>query len=124
VKPQGSPWQLIQAGDVAIAGRITDRLTGSSVGGGGDSFVAKYDATGKEVFVRRWPRPPMTAANALLLRCRRVAAGGRTNILGDVICGDDAGATDAYLMKLSGSGYLEWVRSPVVPRATGRRVSP
>lgn len=98
------------SGSVAIAGRITDRLTGSSVGGGGDSFVAKYDATGKEVFVRQVAPSTEDSANALSFAAdgSLLVAGQTSSAMSSAVT--HAGATDAYLMKLSGSGYLEWVR--------------
>lgn len=98
------------SGSVAIAGRITDRLTGTSVGGGGDSFVAKYDASGKEVFVRQVAPVTDDTASALAFAAdgSLLVAGQTSSAMSSAVT--HGGATDAYLMKLSGSGYLEWVR--------------
>lgn len=98
------------SGNVAIAGRITDRLTSSSIGGGGDSFVAKYDASGKEVFVRQVAPVTDDTANALAFAAdgSLVVAGQTSSAMSSAVT--HGGATDAYLMKLSGSGQLEWVR--------------
>jgi hypothetical protein len=113
-------------GNVAIAGRITDRLTASAVGGGGDSFVAKFDASGKEVFSRQVAPVTDDSANALAFSAdgSLVVAGQTSSTFSlSVVHG---GGTDAYLMKLSTSGNLEWVRQfggASSDRATGVAVT-
>lgn len=110
------------SGAVAIAGRITDRLTSSAIGGGGDSFVAKFDATGREVFVRQVAPLTDDTANALAFAAdgSLVVAGQTSSAMSSAVT--HGGATDAYLMKLTGSGQLEWVRQfggASIDRATG-----
>ena len=53
------------SGNVAIAGRVTDRLTTSATGGGNDSFVSKYNANGDEIFTRQIAPVLDDQANAL-----------------------------------------------------------
>ena len=113
-------------GNVAIAGRVTDRLTAAATGGNGDSFVAKYDASGKEVFVRQVAPATDDAANALAFAADgSLLVAGQTNsaVASSIVHG---GATDAYLMKLSAAGNLEWVRQfggTSSDRATGVAVT-
>ncbi len=97
-------------GNVAIAGRITDRLVASSVGGSGDSFVAKFDTTGKELFARQVAPVTDDAANAIAFATdgSLLVAGQTSSAMSSSV--SHAGGTDAYVMKLSAAGSLEWVR--------------
>jgi hypothetical protein len=52
-------------GNVAIAGKVSEKLSSTAVGGGEDSFVAKYDAEGREVFLRQISPVSDDTANAL-----------------------------------------------------------
>ncbi len=97
-------------GSVAIAGRITDRLTTLAAGGNGDSFVAKFDASGKEIFARQIAPVTDDAANAIKFAAdgSLVVAGRTSSAMSSSVT--HAGDSDAYLMKLSSTGNLEWVR--------------
>ena len=113
-------------GNVAIAGRVTDRLTASAVGGGGDSFVAKFDASGKEIFARQVAPVTDDSANALAFAAdgSLVVAGQTSSTFSSSVV--HGGGTDAYLMKLSSAGNLEWVRQfggASSDRATGVAVT-
>lgn len=114
------------AGNVAIAGRISDRLSSSSIGGGGDSFVAKYDASGKEIFARQVAPVTDDSANAVAFASdgSLIVAGQTSSAMSSSVT--HGGATDAYLMKLSSTGALEWVRQfggASSDRATGVAVT-
>lgn len=98
------------SGNVAIAGKVSDRLTSTSVGGGQDSFVAKYDAEGREVFTRQISPVSDDEANAIAFASdgSLLVAGQTNSALSASVT--HAGASDAYLMKLSSTGSLEWAR--------------
>ncbi len=98
------------SGNVAIAGKASEKLSSTAVGGGEDSFVAKYDAEGKEVFLRQISPVSDDTANAISF-----AADGSLLVAGQTRSAMSSsathnGGTDAYLMKLTSSGSLSWVR--------------
>lgn len=110
------------SGNVAVAGRVTDKLTTTSAGGGGDSFVAKYDTAGREVFLRQVSPVADDRATAVAFATdgSLVVAGQTASAM--AASATHAGATDAYLMKLSATGAMEWVRQfggATDDRATG-----
>ncbi len=97
-------------GNVAIAGKVTDRLTSTAIGGGDDTFVTKYGADGHEVFTRQIAPLLDDQANALAF-----ASDGSLFVAGQTKSAMSAGVThnggsDAYLMKLSSSGSLTYAR--------------
>jgi hypothetical protein len=97
-------------GNVAIAGKATDYLTSTSVGGGDDTFVTKFDANGQEVFTRQIAPVTDDQANALAF-----GADGSLYVAGQTTSAMSAslthgGGSDAYLMKLTTSGSLDYVR--------------
>ena len=98
------------SGNVAIAGRVTDRLTSTGIGGGGDTFVSKYDADGRELFTRQISPTADDQANALAFGAdgSLFVAGQTKAPMGSGIT--QAGGDDAYLMKLTSTGALEYVR--------------
>jgi hypothetical protein len=101
-------------------------LTTSAIGGGGDSFVAKFDASGKEVFSRQVAPVTDDSANALAFSAdgSLVVAGQTSSTFSSSVV--HGGGTDAYLMKLSTSGNLEWARQfggAATDRATGVAVT-
>lgn len=97
-------------GNVAIAGKVSDKLTSTSTGGGEDSFVTKFDSQGREIFTRQLSPSLDDQANALAF-----AADGSLFVAGQTQAAMSAtvahgGGSDAYLMKLTSSGSLEYVR--------------
>jgi hypothetical protein len=98
------------SGNVAIAGRVTDRLTTTATGGGSDSFVSKYDSQGNEVFTRQIAPVLDDQANALSFGADgSLYIAGQTK--GSISSGTtSAGGTDAYLQKLTAKGTLVYTR--------------
>ncbi len=98
------------SGNVAIAGKITDRLSSSAIGGGDDTFVSKFDADGREVFTRQIAPTTDDQANALTFGAdgSLYVAGQTKSAMSDGVT--HAGGTDAYLMKLTTTGALDYVR--------------
>lgn len=98
------------SGNVAIAGKVTDKLTSNSVGGGDDSFIAKYDVLGRELFMHQISPTTADQANAVAFTAdgSLLVAGQTTRAMNSSTT--QAGGTDAYLMKLSTTGALQWVR--------------
>lgn len=98
------------SGNVAIAGKVSDKLTPTAVGGGDDSFVAKYDAEGREVFLHQISPTTADQANAVAFTAdgSLLVAGQTTSAMNSSVT--QSGSTDAYLMKLGSTGTLQWVR--------------
>lgn len=98
------------SGNIAIAGKVSDRLTSSAVGGGEDTFVTKYDGDGREVFTRQIAPVLDDQANALAFAAdgSLYVAGQTKSAMGASVT--HAGGSDAYLMKLTASGALDHVR--------------
>lgn len=98
------------SGNVAIAGKVSDKLSSTAVGGGEDSFVAKYDAEGREIFLRQISPVSDDTANAIAFAAdgTLLVAGQTRSAMSSSVSHN--GATDAYLMKLSTTGSLNWVR--------------
>jgi hypothetical protein len=97
-------------GNVAIVGRVTDRLNDKATGGNGDSFVAKYDANGNEVFTRQIAPVLDDQANTVTF-----GADGSLYVAGQTkgvmtSSATNAGGTDAYLQKLTDKGTLVYTR--------------
>lgn len=97
-------------GNVAIAGKVSDRLTSTSIGGGDDTFVTKYDSQGREVFTRQIAPVTNDQANALAFGAdgSLYVAGQTNSSMSSSVTHN--GGTDAYLMKLSASGTMQYVR--------------
>jgi hypothetical protein len=98
------------SGNVAITGKVTDRLTSTAIGGGDDTFVTKYDSTGREVFTRQIAPVLDDQANAVTFGADgSLYIAGQTN--SSMAAGiTQAGGSDAYLMKLTSTGGLDYVR--------------
>jgi hypothetical protein len=97
-------------GNVAIAGRVSDRLNDKATGGNGDSFVAKYDTNGNEVFTRQIAPVLEDQANTLTF-----GADGSLYVAGQTkgvmtSTATNAGGTDSYLQKLTAKGTLVYTR--------------
>lgn len=97
-------------GNVAIAGKVSDRLTTTAIGGGDDSFVTKYDSEGREVFTRQVAPVSDDQANALAFGADgSLYVAGQTK--GAVASGvTHGGGVDAYVMKLSSTGGFAYAR--------------
>lgn len=97
-------------GNVAIAGKVTGRLTTTAIGGGDDTFVTKYDSEGRELFTRQIAPALNDQANALAFGADGslyVAGQTKSALSASVTHG---GGNDAYLMKLTSTGSLDWAR--------------
>jgi len=94
--------------NVVIAGQTRDLLTDSAYGGNYDSFVSKFDSTGKELWTRQAQPFADDAALALTVDATgAVFVAGRTNApVADGLT--QAGGSDAYVMKLDAGGALAW----------------
>ena len=97
-------------GNIAIAGKVTDRLTSASIGGGDDSFVTKYDSDGREIFTRQVAPMANDQANALAFGADgSLYVAGQTGgaVVSSVTHG---GGVDAYVMKLTSTGSFVYAR--------------
>jgi len=97
-------------GNVAIAGKVSDRLTTTSIGGGDDTFVTKYDSEGREIFTRQVAPITDDQANALAFGADgSLYVAGQTK--GSVAAGvTHGGGVDAYVMKLTSTGSFVYAR--------------
>ena len=97
-------------GNVAIAGKVSGHLTSASAGGGEDSFIMKLDSQGREVFTRQIAPQADDQANALAFAAdgSLFVAGQTAGAMSSTVT--QAGGSDAYLLKLSVSGGLEYAR--------------
>jgi hypothetical protein len=98
------------SGGVVVAGSVTGALTPTAIGGGTDSFVAKYGADGAQTWVRQIASGSNDRANG-------VSIDGSGNIyvagqVGGVVAAGQtsAGKTDAYVTKLTSQGTLVYHR--------------
>jgi hypothetical protein len=98
------------SGGVVVAGSVTGDLTPTSIGGGSDSFVAKYDRDGKQSWVRQIAPASNDRANAVLIDASgSIYVGGQVS--GVIASGQtSAGGTDGYLTKLTSTGTLVYHR--------------
>ncbi len=100
---------LDPTGGVVVAGSVTGHLTPTAIGGGKDSFVAKYDAHGDQTWLRQ--TAPVADDEAF-----SVAVDGSGNVyVGGQLSGTlggqtSAGGKDAYVTKLSNKGALIYNR--------------
>ena len=97
-------------GGVVVAGSVTGNLTPTSIGGGTDSFVAKYDADGKQTWLRQIAPASNDRANAVSIDASgNIYVGGQVN--GVIASGQTSvGGADAYLTKLTSTGTLVYHR--------------
>jgi hypothetical protein len=101
---------LDPTGGVVVAGSVKGDLKPTAIGGGSDSFVAKYDAHGDQTWLRQ--TAPVANDQALSVA---VDASGNVYVGGDLsgtLGGSQisAGGKDAYVTKLSKSGTLLYNR--------------
>jgi hypothetical protein len=98
------------SGKVIVAGSVTGQLTPTAIGGGTDSFVAKYDGDGNQLWERQVAPLSNDQANGV-----SVDSSGNVYVAGQVAGMIGAGAVsaggqDAYLTKLDSSGKLVFQR--------------
>jgi Beta-propeller repeat len=98
------------SGGVVIAGSVTGKLSPDAIGGGTDSFAAKYDKDGNQIWVRQIAPTANDSAHSV-----SVDGAGNIYVAGqtEAVIGSgqtSAGGTDAYFTKLSSSGDLVFHR--------------
>jgi hypothetical protein len=97
-------------GGVVIAGSVTGDLTPTAIGGGTDSFVAKYNSEGDQVWLRQTAPLSNDQANAVSVDASgNVYIGGQVS--GTIASGQtSAGGADAYVTKLDATGKVVYQR--------------
>jgi hypothetical protein len=109
------------AGNAYMAGYIPFNYAGTTPGGSGDGFVAKYDTNGNQVWFSRIRGLGPDEANAIAVAAdgNTIYVTGRTNsdfdqpgfppadVAPDICCY----APDAFVARLDGSGALQWVHN-------------
>jgi hypothetical protein len=98
------------SGAVVIAGSVAGSLAPNAIGGGTDSFVAKYDSDGEQAWVRQIAPGSNDRANGVSIDSSgNIYVGGQ---VGGVIASGQtsAGGTDAYMTKLTSQGTLVYHR--------------
>jgi len=98
------------SGGVVVAGSVTGDLSPGAIGGGSDSFVAKYDSEGNQTWLRQIAPVSNDRANSVSVDADgNIFVGGQTdNTIGSGQT--SAGGTDAYIAKLSKTGTLLYQR--------------
>jgi hypothetical protein len=99
-----------KSGGVVIAGAVTGDLTPTAIGSGTDSFVAKYDSSGNQTWLRQVAPVNNDQANSVSVDADgNIYVGGQVN--GAIASGaTSAGGTDAYVTKLDSTGKLVYQR--------------
>jgi hypothetical protein len=99
-----------KSGGVVVAGSVTGNLTPTAIGGGTDSFVAKYDSSGNQTWVRQVAPGSPDQANAVSVdQAGNIYLGGQ--VKGPIASGQtSAGGVDAYVTKLDGTGKMVYQR--------------
>lgn len=109
-KAEGFALAIDGQDNVVIAGRVDGDLTSQAVGGGGDSFVTKFNARGEEIFTRQIAPLREDGASALT-----IGADGAIYVGGYTKAAMSAGLTygggaDAFVTKLTAGGSLLYHR--------------
>lgn len=98
------------SGGVVVAGSVKGKLTPTTLGGGTDSFVAKYDSAGNQTWLRQVAPVNNDAANSVSVDSSgNVYVGGQVSsalAAGQI----SAGGVDAYITKLDSKGTLVYNR--------------
>ncbi|HEX3486650.1 MAG TPA: SBBP repeat-containing protein [Micropepsaceae bacterium] len=99
-----------KSGGVVIAGSVTGDLTPNAIGGGNDSFVAKYDSSGNQTWLRQVAPANNDSANSVSVdQSGNIYVGGQVN--GAIASGQtSAGGTDGYVTKLDSAGKVVYQR--------------
>ena len=99
-----------KSGGVVVSGSVTGDLTPTSIGGSTDSFVAKYDSAGNQLWLRQVAPATSDSANSVSVDSSgNVYVGGQVN--GSIGSAQtSAGGTDAYVTKLDSTGKLVFER--------------
>jgi hypothetical protein len=99
------------SGGVVIAGSVNGQLTPTApVGGATDSFVAKYDSSGNQTWLRQVAPANSNSANSVSVDSSgNIYVGGQVS--GALAAGQtSAGGVDAYITKLDSKGTLVYNR--------------
>jgi hypothetical protein len=98
------------SGGVVVAGSVNSKLTPTATGGATDSFVAKYDTSGNQTWLRQVAPVNNDWANSVSVDSSgNVYVGGQVS--GALAAGQtSAGGTDAYITKLDSKGTLVYNR--------------
>ena len=98
------------SGGVVIAGSVNGQLTPTAPVGGTDSFVAKYDSSGNQTWLRQVAPANNNSANSVSVDSSgNVYVGGQVS--GALAAGQtSAGGVDAYITKLDSKGTLVYNR--------------
>ena len=98
------------SGGVVIAGSVTGDLKPAAIGGGTDSFVAKYDSAGNQTWLRQVAPAMNDQANTVSVdQAGNIYVGGEVN--GAIASGQTgAGGVDAYVTKLDSKGTALYQR--------------
>lgn len=93
---------------VYVAGETTGALPGQLNAGGGDVFVRKYDAFGKEQWTRQFGGSDFDLVRGIVVEARSIFVGGFT--LGALPGQSSAGSRDAFVRKYDLDGIEQWTR--------------
>ena len=98
------------SGGVVVSGSVSGKLTPTTLGGGTDSFVAKYDGSGNQTWLRQVAPVNNDSANSVSVDSSgNVYVGGQVS--GALAAGQtSAGGADAYITKLDSKGTLVYNR--------------
>ena len=101
-----------KSGGVVIAGSVTGDLTPTAIGGGTDSFVAKYDSAGNQTWLRQVSPAMNDQANSVSVdQAGNVYVGGQVNVnAADGSGGTSTASADASVTKLDSTGKMIFQR--------------
>jgi len=95
-------------GSVVVAGKVTGILGSTTNFGGADAFVTKFDATGREVFVKRFGGSGTDDVRSIALGANgNIYLAGRTS---SPLSGTQGGGDDGYVRALSSTGATLYTR--------------
>ncbi|MBP3982176.1 SBBP repeat-containing protein [Acidovorax sp. JG5] len=106
------------AGNAYMTGYIPFNYAGTTPGGSGDAFAAKYDSNGNQVWFSRFKGMGNDQSNAIAVAGdgNTIYLTGRTNSDFDlpgfpaqtIFC---CGTPDAFIARLDGNGSLQWIHN-------------
>jgi len=95
-------------GSVVVAGKVTGTLGTTTNFGGADAFATKFDATGREVFVKRFGGSGSDDVRSIALGSNgNIYLAGRTT---SPLSGAQGGGDDGYVRALSATGATLYTR--------------